>query len=325
MMKFAILTLFSILTVSSAVELDLAVELRSHLDRNVTLEEFGSIRYRAPLPGNQGPTIVLFHGIYVGSSHQSFREILPLLDQSGARVWIMDLPGCGESDRPKRTYSLAAFDRFIELFLEEVVGEPSAVVSQYVTVQSVLQTAKSRPELFRSLVLMSPTGIKHHIQAPPTEEQQLLNQLLSNEVASRAYYSNLFNDHSLKFLLKKGFYRDERINHLLIAERRQAAENLDQRWITFSFTTGHLYRHFNESSAGVKVPVRMIFGKSAEGITVENKDKDTADLFRAIRPDFNYVEIPDSGHAIHKEQPAATAKSILEFISRPTVAFQQHR
>ena len=52
------------------------------------------------------------------------------LENAGKEVYLMDLPGVGESDKPKRQYSIADFDVFVENFLVEVVGKRANLVSE---------------------------------------------------------------------------------------------------------------------------------------------------------------------------------------------------
>ena len=119
---------FALLFSFTAFGKQIPVELRSKLDSKIQIPGFGDIAYRGPKVGNNGPLIVLFHGIYGGASHRTWRQILPLLDNNGARVYLMDLPGAGDSHSPKRVYTMEVMDAFVQGFLEHAVGEPANVV-----------------------------------------------------------------------------------------------------------------------------------------------------------------------------------------------------
>ena len=63
--------IFTLLISLTAVGREVPYELRSKLDKRINLPDFGKIAYRAPKPGNRGPLLVLFHGIYGGASHRT--------------------------------------------------------------------------------------------------------------------------------------------------------------------------------------------------------------------------------------------------------------
>lgn len=284
----------------------------SLLTMDGTLPSFGKVRYKAPLEANQGLPIVMFHGIYGGASHRAFRELLPQLETAGKRVYIMDLSGAGESDKPKRAYNIADVDQFIEEFLVNIVKERSTVVAESISSVSALTVAAKRPDLIRRLVLLSPSGVKS-LQLPPSErEQRLYDRLFKGpDQASTAFYENLLNDNSLKYFLSFGFSDDSKVDESLLADYRVMRSNTDQKWITLSFVGGQLYRSFETAVQGVFVPTLVLLGADYEKFG--DNEPTRAEDFQAIRPDFEYLEIAGSGSSVQREKPEATAKEILTF------------
>jgi pimeloyl-ACP methyl ester carboxylesterase len=180
----------------------------SLLDKAVHVEGFGMIKYREPVVTNNEFPLLLIHGIYGGASHRTFKNILPLLDQAQQRVYIVDLPGVGESDKPKRAYKMEDMDLFVEKFIDTVIKERTSIVAESLMSASALKIASRRPDLVRRLVLLNPSGV-NSLNAPPSaREQQLYDRLYNDEVASTQFYQNLLVDNSLQYFLKFGFYDD---------------------------------------------------------------------------------------------------------------------
>lgn len=281
----------------------------SLLDKDAQVTGFGRIKYRAPLEGSAGSPIVLIHGIYGGASHRTFRQLLPLLDQAGQKVYILDLPGAGESDKPKRFYKIEDIDSFVEKFISEVVKERSTVVAESLAGTAALKVSAQRPDLIRRLVLLSPTGINSLATAPSQREVRLFDRLSNDDNALKAFYDNLLNDNSLQFFLKFGFYDDSLVDELLLNDFRALKTNLDQRFISLSFVSGQIYRSFEESSKNIFIPVLAIFG--AEYEKFQETLPSTANDFKAIRPQFDYVEISKSGSSVQREKPLEVAKEII--------------
>lgn len=283
----------------------------SLLDSTVSITEFGNIRYRAPLENTVGQPIVLFHGIYGGASHRTYRQLLPILDEANVPVYILDLPGVGESDKPRRRYQIEDLDAFIEIFLDEVVGERATVVTESLAGTSALKVSSIRPDLIRRLILLSPVGI-NSLNEPPTErEQRLFDRLWSDDQGLIAFYQNLLNDNSLRFFLNFSFSDTTLVNESLLDDFRVMRPNIDQRFITLHFVAGQFYRTFKESSENVFIPVLGLFGEDYEFF--QDTPPSTADDFRAIRPQFDYIEIPNSGSSVQREQPEEVAREILIF------------
>jgi len=309
-MKVFILFLFS---------LPLFAQGNSLLDSTATVSGFGEIRYRAPLNPSMPPQgntierpIVLFHGIYGGASHRTWRSLLPLLDAAGKRVYLMDLPGVGESYSPKRPYSIEDFDLFVERFLEEVVKERANIISESILSNSVLNVAANRPDLVRRVITINPSGVYSLNEGPSAREQALYDRLYNDDEAATLFYKNLLSPNSLRFFLAFGFYDDSKIDENLLQDFLVMKDRVNQRFLTLSFVGGQLYRTFEESSAGVFLPVLALFGEKYENFQ-DNRIARKED-FEAIRPYFTYKEILNSGASIQRENPEDTANEILEFL-----------
>jgi pimeloyl-ACP methyl ester carboxylesterase len=283
----------------------------SLLDKDVIVSRFGKIRYRAPLPESEGSPIVLIHGVYGGASHRTFKKLLPFLDNTRKPVFILDLPGTGESEKPRKRYTIEDLDTFIEIFLSEVVRTRATVVTESLSGTAALKVASSRPDLIRRLVLLSPVGINSLATSPSQREERLFERLWNDDKALIAFYDNLLNDNSLRFFLKFGFSNDALVDEALLDDFRIMKPNIDQRFISLAFVSGQFYRSFEESSRNVFIPVLGLFGADYENFQ-ETKPSTAAD-FRAIRPQFEYIEIPNSGSSVQREQPEAVAQEILIF------------
>ena len=284
----------------------------SLLDSEANVTGFGKIKYRAPKVHSTETPLVLFHGIYGGASHRTWRKLVPELEKLGKAVYIMDLPGAGESDKPKRAYSLKDFDNFVENFLVEVVGERANIISESILSNAVLRVSARRPDIVRRSVIINPSGVKTLNEGPSAREQALYDRLFEDDRASIGFYQNLLVPNSIRYFLSFSFFNDDLIDDALISDFVIMRENIDQRFLTLSFVGGQLYRTFEESAQGVFIPVLGIFGAEYEG--VQDNEIATAQDFKEIKPFFEYTEISNSGSSVQREQPELTAKAIVDFL-----------
>jgi len=283
----------------------------SLLNQTVAIEGFGDIRYRAPIVESDEFPILLVHGIYGGASHRAFRQILPILDQAKQKVFILDLPGVGESTKAKRSYKMDDLDLFLERFIATVIKDRTTVVAESLMTASALKVSSKRPDLIRRLVLVNPSGV-FSLNSPPSQrEQQLYDRLYNDDTASTQFYQNLLVDNSLRYFLKFTFFNDLLIDESLLNDYRAMREVTEQKYLTLSFVGGQLYRPFQEAVENVFVPALLIFGAEYENFG-DSKAAKAAD-FKKIRPDFEYLEIEKAGASVQREKPEETALAIINF------------
>jgi pimeloyl-ACP methyl ester carboxylesterase len=108
-------------------------------------------------PGSGGPdarTYVLVHGIGVSSRY--FHPLAAELARTG-RVFLVDLPGYGESPDPKRDVTIADHAEVLAGFLRQLEVPDPVIVGHSWGAQVVSMLARRHPEVPRTVVLLSPT------------------------------------------------------------------------------------------------------------------------------------------------------------------------
>ena len=122
----------------------------------------GQVRYREE---GTGTPVVLVHGI--GRSLEDWGEQHELLAGQGYRVVSVDLAGFGESAPLREPYSLPAFARFLEAFLDAAgITEPAHLVGNSLGGAVAMQLAVQSPERVRSLVLAGSAGFGREVALP---------------------------------------------------------------------------------------------------------------------------------------------------------------
>ena len=304
-----LLSSFSISRAEDSIE----PALKSVLDVKADVPSFGKIAYRSPLPEAKGPAVVLLHGIYGGATHRAYTELLPLLDQKGFRVFVLDLPGAGESESPKKVYSVELLQEFLHQFLTTVIKEPSVVVAESVMGVVALEAAKRDPEWFRRLVLLSPTGVKTLAKAPSPRESILFETVYGNETAGQQFYESLLSDQSVRYFLKKAYNDDALVTDLRVRESRLGLVYPDSKWLAFSFVGGRIYRPFALAAADVFVPVAVVLGANAQAVGFDPQMVETVEGFQAVRGDFQYHVLEQCGQSVQRERPQSVVRIIEAF------------
>jgi pimeloyl-ACP methyl ester carboxylesterase len=160
--------------------------------------------------GESGRPLVLIHSINAAASAYEMR---PLFNAYRSRrpVFALDLPGFGFSERAKRIYSPGLYVSAILDFLTSVVKEPADVVTLSLGAEFTAMAALQQPELFSSLVLISPTGFRYRENKRGSQRagesglSNLLHPVFSFPVWGRPLYDLISTLTSIEFFLKQSF------------------------------------------------------------------------------------------------------------------------
>ena len=110
--------------------------------------------------GGSGPVLVLIHGM-AGSS-VTWEPVLPALTRHYT-VIAPDLPGHGDSDKPRGDYSLGAHASSIRDLLVVLGHERATIVGQSFGGGVAMQLAYQHPECCERLVLVSSGGLGQEV------------------------------------------------------------------------------------------------------------------------------------------------------------------
>ena len=142
-----------------------------------------------PTAGDEAPLVVLSPGM--GDLRGVFRDVVGPLVTEGFRVVTVDLRGHGESDTTFDRYDVPTIAGDLEALVEHL-GGPVALVGHSVSAGAAAVVAARRPDLVRSLVLISP-----HLTAAGavmTAVSRLMTQAIRRPVGApfwTAYYRSL--------------------------------------------------------------------------------------------------------------------------------------
>lgn len=130
---------------------------------------------RFPGPENPAaPTFVLVHGIGVSSRY--FHPLAAELSTAG-RVFLVDLPGYGESPDPRRDVSIADHAEVLAGFLRQLAVPDPVIVGHSWGAEVVSMLALRHPAVPRTVVLLSPT-----LEPPARTAWRAIGRLLRDSV-----------------------------------------------------------------------------------------------------------------------------------------------
>ncbi|WP_037453833.1 alpha/beta fold hydrolase [Skermanella stibiiresistens] len=293
-------------------------------DLRETNRRAGRLAYQ--VAGN-GPPMLLIHSINAAASAY---EVLPIFDRmkSSHRVYVVELPGYGHSDRSDRSYDIRLFTNAILDMLDVIAedagpGTPVDALALSLSAEFVARAAVERPERFRTLTLVTPTGFskgstKAHggIRTKASREVPGVYRAISFPLWGRGLYDLLVSRRSIRYFLERT-WGSKNIDDGMVDYDYLTSHQPGARHAPFAFLSGRLFsRDIRDLYERLTLPVWMPHGTRGDF-----KDFSGVD-FIENRPNWRRQAF-DAGALVHFEWPddfAASYRAFLTEMARQEVA-----
>lgn len=172
---------------------------------SVVFPEVGEVGYYRISGDEPGPALVLTHGLHLGASSA---ETAPFVEAFPERLrFVLDWPGFGRSDRSARAYGAALSTRALSQWIAETVpgwARPVDLVGQGLGAEVCARVALEHPDLVRSLVLVSPSGLGAP-HAPSPLRERVLGVLRDHPETTRRLFDLLTSRPALELYYRRWF------------------------------------------------------------------------------------------------------------------------
>ncbi|MGB7086129.1 MAG: alpha/beta hydrolase, partial [Phormidesmis sp.] len=243
--------------------------------------------YPANRPLSERKTILFLHGFGGGSSAYEWSKVFPAF-AGDYRVLAPDLIGWGASAHLERNYTIHDYLNSLSDFIQATCDEPVIVVASALTAAFVIRIAITSPNLFESLILMTPAGLSDFgndfTRSPFAQivSTPVIDKLLyGGAIATRFGIDN--------FLRNRQFAEPSRISNDIIEAYLHSAQQPNAEYTALSFVRGDLAFDLAEYIAQLTVPTALLWGEEASftgpelGQKLAHKNPTAIKLFEIIR------------------------------------------
>jgi pimeloyl-ACP methyl ester carboxylesterase len=264
---------------------------------------FGRLTYYKAGP-SEGLPLLLIHSVNAAANSY---EMKPLYDHYARHrpVFALDLPGFGFSERQDCIYTPRLMTDAIHAMLEAIRERhgffPIDAIALSLSSEFLARAAHEHPTMFRSLGLISPTGLETHRERrghiDMTYGKAGLRDVLTFPLWRRAVFDGLVSRPSLRFFLQKT-WGSKHIDEGLLDYDYLAAHQAGAEHAPFSFLAGFLFsRNVISLYKDLSMPVWMGHGIRGDFVDygrkreVADKANWTAQVFRTgAMPHFERLE-----------------------------------
>ena len=264
------------------------------------------VSYYVDGPESNRP-LLLVHAI---NAAPSVWELKPLFEhyRTHRRVYAIDLPGFGFSERSKRRYSPALYIQTIVDFAVRVIGKPVDVIALSLGSEFTVGAALREPDHFRSLTLISPTGFSsRRLPDGQGPVAKWLHRILSVPLWAPGLFNLLTTRKSIRYFMNKSFVGEvpaEYIDYAYAAAHQPGAHHAPLYFLSGQLFTTDAYEQLY---AKLTQPVLVIHDRDP------NVSFDRLPELVASRANWQEARVAPSLGLPHWERLGETAAAIDRF------------
>jgi esterase len=252
-----------------------------------------------------GQKLVFLHGVM--GSGANWRKITPYFREK-YRVLTFDQRGHGWSFKPEKGYTPEDYSDDLLKIIDELGWDKIILVGHSMGGRNALQFAHSHPERLIALVVedIGPEG-------NPVAMERTLKMVegvpapFLDKAAAKKYFETEFLE-KMKNHPQKAILGPYLFTNIEGKPDGSADWRFNKAGILFSLRSGH-FRPRWDQVRDVKVPTLFIRGQKSQDFTAEEMKK-----VLHLNPSIKGVEIADSGHWVHFDQPAEFIRVLEEFL-----------
>jgi pimeloyl-ACP methyl ester carboxylesterase len=256
--------------------------------------------------------LVFLHGFGGGSSAYEWSKVYPAF-AADYQVFAPDLIGWGRSDHPARSYQPEDYIDTIIEFMEQTCSVPTTVIASSLTAAFTIRAAIARPELFKSLIVTTASGLSEFGQdyrrSGFAQFAQAVNAPFLNQLLYGTGVANSFGIRS--FLEQRQFANAALISPEIVEAYLESAQRENAEYAALSFVRGDLCFDLSQYITKLTIPTAMIWGRGSQ-FTNPNVGRDLAAMNPEVIRRFYYLD--DVGFTPQLEQPAVMTGLIRQIL-----------
>ena len=256
---------------------------------------------------HERPKLVFLHGLM--GSGANWRKIVPAFSADHC-VLTFDQRGHGWSFKPKMGYSPEDYSLDLKLILDELKWSKVRLVGHSMGGRNALHFAQKYPQLLQALVIedIGPEGNKKAMQKT-LDLIEMVPVPFASKNAAKEYLTGPFVEKlgggEKAMTLGQYFYTNIEARSDGTADWR-----FSKVAVIDSLMKGHFQPRW-DAVRDLKIPTLFIRGDRSEDFPKEEFDRTLQ-----INPQVQGVEIANSGHWVHFDQPEAFISALKNFFSQ---------
>jgi pimeloyl-ACP methyl ester carboxylesterase len=262
-----------------------------------------------------GKPLVLIHGF--GASIGHWRKNIPVLADSGYRVFAVDLLGFGGSEKAPINYSVEVWVELLKDFWTSHIQQPAVFIGNSIGALIGLTVLAEHPEISAGGVLINSAGglshRPHELNPPLRIVMSTFNKLVNHPITGSFVFNRIRQKHQIRRTLYQ-VYRDRNaVTDELVDLLYEPSCDPGAQKVFASILTAPPGASTSELLPKVEVPLLVIWGTDDPWTPITGSK--IYEQARESGKDINIVPISGAGHCPHDEVPDKVNSEIIKWLA----------
>ncbi|NDO46279.1 alpha/beta fold hydrolase [Clostridium sp. MD294] len=255
-----------------------------------------------------GRPLLLLHNTEIGASSLEWQNNIESLSRM-YQVFVPDLPGFGNSQKSKITYTAYQYALFINHFITDIIQRSAFVVASSASADFAVMAYALNHDNIRKLVLISPTAFQNTIPTERENRKRILYQLPL--IGTQIFILSASKKAIKKNLTENLFFSKEIVTKQLIENYYTMAHRGNEiaRFSFASVQSQFLYADIQKTLKEMKIPLCIVWGKQNRCNPPEQMDN-----IKSIRPYDTYFLFENTRILPHFENSKVFNENIHSFL-----------
>ena len=260
--------------------------------------------------GTTGSPVILLHDLKPDASGYEWNNIVDILAQNH-RVYVLDLLGCGRSDKPELTYTNFYYVQLLIDFIKSMICEKTFVVASGYTCSIAMLAGVYDASKFSGMSFINPPSLGALSQVP-TRKSKFAKKLIETPIIGELVYNIVYARENIDDRFTEDYLHNPfQVTSDMIDTYYEAAHlgSGKGRFLEASLAGNYVNMNINHALKNFKVPANIIIGASM---------KDEIFISRSWKVRNNSLMINNierTNKYPHIENPQKTAAKIEKMIS----------
>jgi pimeloyl-ACP methyl ester carboxylesterase len=273
--------------------------------------EVEGLRIHCLMAGRTGASVLLLHGGGYDSASLSYKLSIEPISQYH-RVFALDWPGYGESDKPKMGYSTEYYVYFLGHLMDALGLEKASLVGISMGGAISLGFSLHSPQRVEKLVLVDSHGLGKEVPGRKMSYVAVRLPLLNKVVWAFLGRSRTM----IRWSLRTVFHDPQVVTSSLVDEVFQEAKKpgVGEAWRSWQRSEigwSGLHTNFVDNLHALAVPTLILHGAEDRYVPVS-----WAQRAHTLIKDSELCILPQCGHWLTREKPTEFNRAALEFLAR---------
>lgn len=265
----------------------------------------GNIHYTKT---GKGKPLLLIHDLTPVSSGYEWHSMVSLLSEHHT-VYVIDLLGCGRSEKPNITYTNYLYVQLISDFIQTVIGRRTNVVASGGSAALALMACKSNSDLFDQLLFINPDSILTCSQVPG-KSAKLYKFILDMPILGTFIYHISTSKKTIFELMKTKYYENPYSVKGSVVDAYYESAHLGESPKSIYSSVACHYTKCNIINALKKInnSIYLIGSRSINGM------EERLEEFKKYNPSIEFLLVNEGKYLPHVEYPDTMSNVIKTYL-----------